>query len=620
MDTTADSHSIALACPLLAHCLVSAGPGSGKTHFLVARTSRVYSEVPESFCYCVSFTNESSNEIRKRLSTQFPKHGLRIKCSTIHKFCLEGLNILSPNTTSLKIIRNDNILCEILSDLITPTDREHLYREISKLVFNQEADEEIVDIDCSTDEDTPSHSTPRDLFFMKHILRLSRMPLAPPGSLIPLLTAFRARLTEMHALDFQTIVRTFFLRLPSLASLPFPLTHLFVDEFQDLDAEQVSLLLLLVRQFGVTLTAVGDPNQSIYAWRKFSENIENFQTVKKNISVASFRLLENYRSDWKIVQASNSLIDDSLASIPTLRSSEARVAATAATSAKHELALIVNLIQEETKGTATVAVLFRYNMDKERVVKLLREKGISFSQSFKMKKIKRTKSFIQILWILRTLCFPSDRRARAQACLTGSGKALAESLKKTVFKDISFLGDDDPLLIQNESGEATAPVDRVPFQCQFALTSFDSKLKKIASECVLITDVVAHVIPVTKPADVAAFLVQFGDVPVANCWPVIAAKPCGLSNLFLGTIHSGKGREWDTVILPFVNEGVIPNDRATSLAEERRVMYVAMTRAKTTLLLTCTQGGGVHPSRFLFDSQIPLGRSCKRGNEKLSDS
>jgi superfamily I DNA/RNA helicase len=92
---------------------------------------------------------------------------------------------------------------------------------------------------------------------------------------------------------------------------------------------------------------------------------------------------------------------------------------------------------------------------------------------------------------------------------------------------------------------------------------------------------------------------------VQNDQSAVGSSPA----VFVGTIHSAKGREWSTVMIPFVNEGVLPSMTAFNTDEERRVMYVGMTRARHNLVLFCSDSRGVMPSRFIAESGMhPIGR------------
>ena len=339
METACNSAKDAFNCSLSNHCIVSACPGSGKTHFLVSRAARAFEEIPDSYSYCVSFTNEASNEMKARLNIHCPQHDSRIKCSTFHKFCLESLNAMS--VVRLKIVRNDAVLCGILGEVISNT-RESVYREIDLLIKEISGVEPdlVVDAESSTDDDSLAvkcTNNVRDLFYLKRILYLFRTVGSCPDVsevLRSVFVSFSAKLDELHLVDFQLIVATFANRVGTLNVLPVHITHMFVDEFQDLDSEQISLVLVLVQKFNVLLTAVGDPNQSIYSWRTppvlvplkksrpESTSTDNLTHITKILpgSISTFRLRENYRSEAVIVRACNRLIDDNPAhaSVPTI--------------------------------------------------------------------------------------------------------------------------------------------------------------------------------------------------------------------------------------------------------------------------------------------------------------
>ena len=671
----------ALDCPLETHCVVSAGPGSGKTQFLIARAARVFNDLPESRSHCVSFTNESSNEMRRRIASCIPKCGARLQCSTIHKFCLDGLNALSSDGIRVKIVRNDTVLIDVLHEIIVHI-KAIVYSELDAIVNHvvaQKPADEVEDLIDSDEDSTaddfqirtpgPIQPTESDLIYLKRVLFLFRLinkQLLPLGLLLHskalqgVYGAFFRKLDEMHVVDFHLIVSLFACKLEKRKKLePVVLSHIFIDEFQDLDQEQLSLVLLLV-QFGVMVTAVGDPNQSIYSWRcpelkwgdaqglvtkKARVSTEsNFQAIwnrlgEKNVQL--FHLRNNHRSTSVIVHACNRLMDDSKASVAQIQTVGAFVGAFVARSPNEELQLVIRMIKEWKlqKVSKDCAVLFRYNVDKERLVKLLRAADLEFRTHFKAASclspqiVRRSKSLLTVLWLMRAVGFPEDSISVLHACTLGCGKSVVERLQKQ-FAQNGFPTDllekaatTDP--IQSLGASLTIPSSNVlevlrnfltdptlHYQCKSAIATFVKRMDELG-RCQTVDEMVTKIcliFKVQKTKDLSEFLLLIPASGTArNALNRIQqherdkeAKRNSTEGIFVGTIHSGKGREWDKVILPHVNEGVIPNDRGCNVSEERRVLYVGMTRAKTKLILTCTNGNGVHPSRFLFDTKMSM--------------
>ena len=116
--------SAAVACAPEDHCIVRAGPGSGKTFFLVHRVLEVLRIRPDSKIYCFSFTNESARELKRRLAG-FNVIGSRVQASTIHKFCLTGL---SQDGQHLKVIKNKQLLIQRLRSVVEDSEKQQLLR------------------------------------------------------------------------------------------------------------------------------------------------------------------------------------------------------------------------------------------------------------------------------------------------------------------------------------------------------------------------------------------------------------------------------------------------------------------------------------------------------------
>ena len=291
-----------------------------------------------------------------------------------------------------------------------------------------------------------------------------------------------------------------------------------------------------------------------------------------------------------------------------------------------EMDSLIELIQQlhvqDLLGVS--AVLFRYNMDKERFLKRL--SGIPHKTTMKQKKFaknrNRSKSFLQTLWLMRALAFPSDEQAVLHGITIGADKSVVIALKR-LYTECGFEWDglvlEDPVshkfvIVCKSSDDVLTKLTshkNISFQCKFAISNFQKKMNEF-QKCESVKTLLTKISQLFKirmnARDVDQFRQVYGSCTLARealeKLRTAESAVCNPEGIFVGTIHAGKGREWDNVIIPFVNEGVLPNERATNIAEERRVLYVGMTRAKTKLILTCTNGNGIHPSRFLQDTDI----------------
>jgi DNA helicase-2/ATP-dependent DNA helicase PcrA len=637
----------ALACAPFKHCLVEAGPGSGKTFFLVNRVCRLLSVLPSCKIYCISFTNESSTELKKRV--ECVTGNARVKCSTIHRFCLNGLNSILRNTsdtnTKWQVIKSDKHLATLLASMISAAEKEAIIREVVALETSCDTPRGISD--CGDDEErydefdeelSGSQATFEDKLEEADVLLLVRViesfrwvrrGAIKPGQLsdLPVYRSiykkYFSKLMNEGLIDLKLIISDFIrffqhLRVYVRNCCEF----LMVDEFQDLDAEQAQLVNLLIQE-GIVVTVTGDVNQSIYGWRnaetappcKRYRQISNFDALICGNNTARYRLSINHRSTQQVVQASNKMIGDTCVS--TARP-EAQVGLAGGLICKSEIeelykALqILRFLKVKDDGLGSTAVLFRLNSDKVKFLSLLKRNNIPSVSKQQLTCVRavlrRTKSFHGLLAILEVMCNNADSfiSAISLVCSNKEGiKALMNILKA------GFPESDEPLLSKIKSLNSS-PL--ATMQTRSMVNTFLSRLSKI-ERTARVKDMIDNIVvqfKLQKTKDIADFSSSIGETTdISDALKQLKEKDSGAKlpsvsdSVYVGTIHSAKGREWQRVILPLVNEGTVPCDRdGVDISEERRVLYVGMTRCIKTLIMTCTNGPSTRPSRFLFDSGI----------------
>ena len=406
--------------------------------------------------------------------------------------------------------------------------------------------------------------------------------------------------------------------------------YILVDEFQDLDNEQLRLLHALA-DIGVRITAVGDPNQSIYSWRmregKRAKLGTNFDEFPLHFSASdqpdSFKLTLNLRSTPDIVRFSNNLINSFVSTTETVK--KGIVCGLLCRHVYDETARLADLIKfiQSRNELSCCAVLFRYNAEREKFVKQLTKLEIPFhgklcSVANGPITVKRTKSLRDLLTVLKagsTWDLTACEETLIMAC---SGKEEIGEMEK---------------LLQNfDKSECEQSVEKrlagivhsksESFKLKALISSVLVKLRSVgkrnnSSEAI---EAALSGFKIKRTKDIKDFVSKAKNLDsVSDVLKMIEESDLAYfrskttrQGIFVGTIHAAKGREWKTVILPFVNEKSLPSERA-DVEEERRVMYVGMTRSVDTLLITCNQSAG--PSRFIKDAKIPLIRNV---NEFIS--
>ena len=651
-----------LACPHATHCVVSAGPGSGKTLYIVSRVARILCEVYNARIYCISFTNEAANVMRKRIYG-IDDHG-RVMSSTIHRFCLMGLNSLSVGQGRqgrLQVVKSDKTLISILSPLLHSGIRCNLFRELDEwcsglptpVVGAAEEDEE--ETSDEVDDEQPRTSDQsigvEESIYLTRLVGLFRLIRrgvigeAQSSEFKTITTMYHSYFQKLEAeniIDLKLIISDFITRFDELRDfVRSTCQYLLIDEFQDLDSEQLRLVQLIADS-GVVLTVVGDVNQSIYGWRSLevdpfgscaNKTTDNFASLTAVLSrtsqVFQYNLETNMRSAREIVRVSNNMMGGAASSKPGPNAIGGFACGLICRSPGEELTKVVAIIshlrsRDEFKSSA---VLVRLNSDKVRLLQLLKRSGIPYRCSGNSADstpcaVKKTKALAAVLTVLlairgdegaimetlRMCCANKKQIALVMDSITSQQRTSPGSPLTDVF---------DRIRDHRQPGITGLQCSSIITTCLIRLARID-KAKTIGAK---VDDIVA-LFKLQKTKDVIEFVSQAGrNGTVEQALVSIDEKEADRAKahtdgIYVGTIHSAKGREWKTVLIPFVNEGVIPCDRGVDVAEERRVLYVGMTRCVESLIMTCCSGNGVRPSRFLLDSGITSTRDL---NEVLAN-
>jgi DNA helicase-2/ATP-dependent DNA helicase PcrA len=443
-------------------------------------------------------------------------------------------------------------------------------------------------------------------------------------------------------------------------------SHLLVDEFQDTNTLQYKWLRILAGPH-TAVFAVGDDDQSIYAFR--GAKVANMQQFERDFAtpeqpVKLIKLEQNYRSHGHILDAANALIRHNQARLgKNLWTSEGKgepVRAFSAASDQDEAAFIVDAV----KGIAAdgvphdeVALLYRSNAQSRVLEHALFGAGIPYRvyggmRFFERAEVKHALAYLRLIAVpdddsalLRVVNFPPRGiGARTLENLQDAAQAQSSSLWKvaasgaTGGKAGSALGAFVRLIGELREGTKALPLpeavehiieksgllahykgekdgqDRVE-NLQELITAADAFVREaeLATDAPMLTDRVD--IDAQSPETgenegasdpLTAFLthaaLEAGDTQAAEGRPALQ----------LMTVHSAKGLEFHTVFVTGLEEGLFPHENSLSeadgLEEERRLMYVAITRARRRLYVTQAQSRMLHgqthyniPSRFVAE-------------------
>ena len=606
--------------------LVLAGAGTGKTRVIVERLVWLVEErgIDPRHLLALTFTNRAAGEMKNRVAERLGVDGSAMWVGTFHAF---GLYVLRRDLD--KLGRSTSFVIYDEADQLSTMKR--LIKALpagSQAVSPREAlswtsrlKQEFAEPEWETPCQTPEEKVRRDLWKQYHEV-LERHSAVDFDDLLVL----PAKLFEQHKDVLEKYQRRY--------------RHVLVDEYQDTNRVQYLLARSLCGSDG-SLFVVGDEDQSIYSWRGADiRNILMFENDFPNAKV--FRLEQNYRSVQPILDVANAVVCNNVQRLgKTLRAARTGgepVRYHCAGDGDAEAGFVVQDMVNRGLSPSEVAVLFRVNTQSRLFEECLRCRGIACVVVGGVRFYGR-KEVKDILAYLRALVNPKDDEAVQRILnvpLRGLGAAtmarfaeyaaaralpLVQVLRE-VEQDQTFsarirdevkkfvcLVDDLAL----EAGKAPvvsvvkALIERTGYREY--LRASDEKDYRARLETVdEFINGCAQFDKDRRPGELAAFLQEISLLTDVDEWtdntPAVTLMTC----------HSAKGLEFPHVFLVGLEEGLLPHatavDSDEEMEEERRLCYVAMTRARETLTLTSAETRLVYgaserrnPSRFL--GEIP---------------
>ena len=368
--------------------------------------------------------------------------------------------------------------------------------------------------------------------------------------------------------------------------------HILVDEYQDTNRLQSGILERL-RPGGERVTVVGDDAQAIYSFR--GATIENILSFSRRSSC--IELQQNYRSTQAILDAANALMGKALRS--TKNGAKPRYV-TLADDQAQALYVVGRVLEARERGVelARQAVLFRSSHHSDllelelvrRNIPYVKYGGLKFLEAAHVK---------DMLSVLRWADNPKNRVAafRALQLLPGVGPAKAERL----FQDWQLADPGFVLLLKDLMDPNT------PWQGQVGRVRewYEPHLERLYEQAQVRAGDLQQLEKISANfSSREEFLSELSLDPPAATGDLSGAPHLDEDYLVLSTVHSAKGQEWESVYVLNVADGSFPNEfstgRAESIEEERRLLYVAMTRAKSELDL-------VAPLKYYVTQQSRMG-------------
>ena len=599
--------------------LVIAGAGSGKTRVLTSRIAHIVKDLDVSpyNVLAITFTNKAADEMKERLSQMIDGVEDMWVC-TIHSMCVR---LLRYGAEKIGYGRDFSIYSE--------TDKDKVVKRVIVslgLEVDQYAKSAKNLISARKTKNLSIEEFEKDNARMKNI-----------GDIVRIMKGYEEELKRSNAFDFDDLlIKTHELLSEdreTLEKFSNRFRYIHIDEFQDTNAVQYDIVKMLSYAHG-NIFAVGDDDQSIYGWRGADiNNILGFERDFKNAKV--YKLERNYRSTKKILDVANTVIkhntnrkdktlwtgnDDGV-------NPEVYIADDESGEAQYTAIQIKNLVARGYKYS-DFAVLMRINALSRSYEQEFMKYGLPCRvyggfKFFERKEIKDLTAY------LRLLCNPLDNEAVLRVINVpkrGIGDKSIEVLQKyadgngfSVFDGVfdcdlldlnngarskirSFKDIISSLIVDKETMTLTELVKSVIDKTNY-MSCFEEKTEENEDKKRNVNELLASVEEFEKQNPQASLSEYLNGITLSSDTDEINDG----NFITLATVHSVKGLEYRVVFVCGLDREIFPIERNGSIdddiEEERRLMYVAVTRARERLYITRAK------SRFLYGSRRPTFQS-----------
>lgn len=630
--------------------LLLAGAGSGKTQVITTRIVHLLKnkKISAENILAVTFTNKAAKEMRERVAGMAGTLADGIVISTFHSL---GVRILRRDIRALGFKPNFSIY--------STSDQAGVIRQAMR------------ERDIDTKKTDPDQVLWK-ISGLKNRLITPQQFVPDKDNQLDLTTSlvyprYQELLKGFNAIDFDDIIMlsVSLLQINNsiLAYWQERFRYIMVDEYQDTNASQYLMISLLAKKSG-NLCVVGDDDQSIYGWRGAEvQNILNFEHDYPNCT--TIKLEQNYRSTSSILDAANAVIKNNpLRSDKALWTAGGRgreIDMIVADSEEEEASLVVEgMMLEQFRDKLSwsdFAILYRSNAQSRVFEEKLRMERIPYvvvggQQFYERKEVKDAIAYLRVIdnpgdeaSLLRIINFP--RRGIGDTTMIKLNQwSLAHDL--SLFEAMHRVAE-----IPDMSESCRKTVTGFYTMMRQTIDSFDKKYKLGAQTNALfnklriedelyrtLNDVSQAKKRIENIEQIVNSLAMFEEQNPKGGLSVFLErislmdeqesdddKEHGQNAVTLMSLHSSKGLEFDHIYLIGVEEELLPHKRSIeedpTVAEERRLCYVGITRARKHLTisrcLTRRKYGAVevrHPSRFLAEIPIELLNDCSCNNSK----
>ncbi len=603
---------------------VIAGAGSGKTKALTSRYAYIVEAlgINSSNILCVTFTNKAAQEMRKRVKRLVGENSDLSYITTYHGFCVrvlrEDINkIQYPKSFIIMDVEDQkSILREVFNELGL-NQKVFTFKQVLRFISVEKSKLDYL----SYILENKKHDNDRELHrvFFKYLEKQQRN----------------------YALDFDDLLNytlyIFSKNQDVLEKWQKRLHYIQVDETQDSSQKQFMLIEMLA-SFHKNLFVVGDPDQTIYEWRgakpeilvDFDKQFPTAQTILMN---------QNYRSTPNILNLGNHIIKNNKIRVDkdmfTLNNEGIQVTHFHAKNDFEEGLWVANeikrLVKENNAKYSDFAVLYRANFVSRIIEQSLIRDNIPYSvfggiRFFERKEIKDVLSYLRLVVFgddfsfLRVINTPSR----------GLGKKFIENLSKIAEAENKTLLESLRLRLNDKEFSKSGAIEFINLIDNFSKRKDEIKVSDLVKEILDSTGLSAYYradgdtdrlenikelqtsIIVLENDDAESLLLE-NYLQEISLYTDMDIEDDKNERVKLMTIHTSKGLEFPYVFLSGFSDGVLPSAmsikerRKRALEEERRLAYVAITRAEKAFYMTesegynFTTGMNKYPSRFLFE-------------------
>ncbi len=606
---------------------VIAGAGSGKTRALTRRFARLVSEmgILPGGILCVTFTNKAANEMRRRIHDLTGDNDTGF-INTFHGFCV---SVLQEDSHAVQYPKSFLVLDNADID------------DMLRVIYDQRG--------LSLRDKT--FSAARDMIEMQKLRRKPEYYLdlinMSPETLREkyeravsvddvIFYGYLCQQKKCFGLDYNDLIKftLYIFEQNSEIRLKWQrrLEYIMIDEFQDIDELQYRLMEVLCA-YHKNLFIVGDPDQTVYTWR--GANVKFLLDFERQFpGTRTVMMMENYRSSPEILRAANSLIDKNVHRvkknlIPTLPPGESVLCHHAKNAEAEAEWMAFRMLELRDRGVPfrDMCVLYRAHYVTRTVEEVLLRRKIPYTiysgvQFFNRAEIKDALSYLRMAAFQDDLSFrrvvntPRRNMGRRRmdyltAWAVSHGCTLYEALRRTLEDDIfkgtkaaQFVG----LIERFSAGYEQCPVSELlagmlhesGYEQMLRTEGSQERLDNLAE---LRQSVYEYETTCGEEVTLEHYLSHVALFTNADADAGAADK------VKLMTVHAAKGLEFPYVFLCEMNEGIFPSRKTATrpaMEEERRLAFVAMTRAEKRLFLSEAEGRNIDgsmrwPSRFLLD-------------------